>query len=80
MYRFVEHEVSRQRRGDIRREMAAYRLERTSRAGRGKGSRFLEDPGRKLGRYAGLLGKRLRGSDGADCYQATAKNGGWPMG
>jgi hypothetical protein len=79
MYGLVEHEVSRQRRADIQREVVAYRLEKKLRAGHGEESRFLEDLGWKLARYAGLLGKRLRGPDGADCYQAAAKNGGGPV-
>jgi hypothetical protein len=79
MYGLVEYEVSRQRRADIRREVAAYRLDNELRAGRGKEARSLEDLGRKLAQYAGLLGKRPRGQDGADCYRA-AKNGGGPMG
>ena len=75
MYGLIEHEVSRQRRVDIRQELAAYRLESKLRSGRVKEYRSLEEPGRRLARFAGLLGKRLRDPDS---YQA-AKDGGGPI-
>jgi hypothetical protein len=78
MYGMVEHEVSRQRRSDIRREVAAYRLESELRAGHGKERRSPEDLGRKLSWHALLLGKRLRVPHGADYHQA-AENGGGPV-
>ena len=78
MYGMVEHEVSRQRRSDIRREVTAYRLESEVRAGHGRGPRSPEYQGRKLARYALLFGKRLRGPHGADYHQA-AENGGGPV-
>ena len=80
MYGLVEYEFVRQRQEEIRREAAANRLARELRSGRGKEARSLEDLDRKLAWYAGLLGKRARGADGADCYQVAAKNGGGPMG
>jgi hypothetical protein len=78
MYGMVEHEVSQQRRSDIRREVTAYRLESELRAGHGRGPRSPVYQGRKLARYALLFGKRLRGSHGAD-YHRAADNGGGPM-
>jgi hypothetical protein len=62
MYGLVEYEFVRQRQEEIRREAAANRLARELRSGRGKEYRFLEDLGRRLTRYAGLLGKRLHGA------------------
>ena len=79
MYGMVEHEVSRQRRSDIRRGVTtAYRLESELRSGHGRGPRSPEYQGRKLARYALLFGKRLRGPHGADYHQA-ADNGGGPV-
>jgi len=75
MYGVVEHEVSRQRRSDIRPEVAAYRLESELRAGHGRGPRSTEYPGRELARYALLLGKHLRGPH----YHQAADNGGGPV-
>ena len=75
MYGLVEHEVSRQRRVDILREVTVYRLESELRSGRGKNYRFLEDLGQRLARYAGLFRKRLRDPDS---YQA-AEDGGGPL-
>jgi hypothetical protein len=75
MYGLVEHEVLRQRRMNIRHEVAAYRLEGELRSGRGKEHRFLRKLRRRLAGYAGLFGKRLRDPDG---YQA-AQNGGGPL-
>ena len=60
MYRLAEYEVSRQRRAEIRQEVAAYRLESALRANSGKGSGLLGDLKWELSRYAGLLGKRIR--------------------
>lgn len=78
MYGSIEHEVSRQHRSDIWREVAAYRLESGLRAGHGKERRSPEDTGRRLSWHALLLGKRLRGPHGADHHRAT-ENGGGPV-
>jgi hypothetical protein len=75
MYGSIGHEISRQLRSDIRREVAAYRLESGLRTGHGKERGSSEYPGRKLAWYALLFGKRLRGPHGAD-HQATENGGG----
>ena len=76
MYGTIGYEVSRQRRSDIRREVGAYRLESGLRTRHGKEHGSPEYQGRKLAWYALLLGKRLRGSHGADYHQATENGGG----
>jgi len=79
MYGSIEQVVSRERRSDIRREVAAYRLEGRLRAGHGREPRSPGAPGQKPSWYAPLLGRRLRGPHGADYHQA-AENGGGPVG
>ena len=76
MYGTIGHEISRQHRSDIRREVAAYRLEHSLRTGRGKERRSPEYPARKLTWIALLLGNRLREPHGADCHRATENGGG----
>ena len=76
MYGSIGYEVSRQHRSDIRREVAAYRLERGLRTGHGKEHGSPEYQGRKLAWFALLLGKRLREPHGADFDQATENGGG----
>jgi hypothetical protein len=76
MYGTIGHEVSRQHRSDIRREVAAYRLESGLRTSHGKEHGSPGYPGRKLAWYALLLGKRLRGPHGAEYHQSTENGGG----
>ena len=76
MYGSIGYEVSRQHRSDIRREVAAYRLERGLRTGHGKERGSSEYPGLKLAWYAHLFGKRLREPHRADYHQATDNGGG----
>jgi hypothetical protein len=62
MYALAQQEVWRQHPEDIRREVAAIRLEKAARANRKGGWVLRRDLGWELTRYAGLLGKRLRNS------------------
>lgn len=59
MYGFTDHEINRQHREQIRREVAVARLEKTARANREGGAGLVRSLGWELARYAGLLGKRL---------------------
>ena len=76
MYGTIGHEISRQHHSDIRREVAAYRLEHSLRTSHRKERRSPEYPGRKLTWFALLLGKRLREPHRADYHQATDNGGG----
>jgi hypothetical protein len=60
MYGVLEHGISRQRREEIRQEVAAYRLEKTARANREGRFRLMGDTKWELERYAELLKKHLR--------------------
>ena len=59
MYGLAEYEAWRRRPEEIRREVAAYRLEKSTRTGRQGGFRLMGDTRWELERYAGLLMKRL---------------------
>lgn len=60
MYALAEYEISRQHHEEMRREVAANRLERKLRAKRGGPSRRMRAPKWELSRYAGLLAGHLR--------------------
>ena len=60
MYGMLEQEISRQYRGEIRQQVAAYRLEKAARENRGGRFRLMGDTKWDLERHAGLLMKRLR--------------------
>ena len=62
MHGMAEYEVWRQRPEELRREMAAIRLQKTARMGREGRFRFMGDTRWELERYAGLLMKRLGNS------------------
>jgi hypothetical protein len=59
MHGMAEYEVWRQRPEELRREMAAIRLQKTARMGREGRFRLMGDMRWELERYAGLLMKRL---------------------
>lgn len=61
MYVLLDHEILRQRRQEIQREVASNRLERTARASHERRPRLVLDLGWELAGYGELLGKRLRG-------------------
>ena len=60
MYGMAEYEAWGQRPEEIRQEMAVHRLEKMARANREAKPGLWRDLRWDLGRYAGLLGKRLR--------------------
>ena len=62
MYGLAQHEAWRQRPEEIRREVAAIRLEKAARANRKREFGLGRDLGWELARFAGLLGKSLRNS------------------
>lgn len=61
MYVLVDHEILRQRRQKIQREVAASRLEKKARANHESRPRLALNLGRELARYGELLRKSLRG-------------------
>jgi hypothetical protein len=60
MYAAIDHEASRQHRQEIKQEVATYRLQNALRGSRAGKFRLLGDTKWELGRYVGLLRKRLR--------------------
>jgi hypothetical protein len=62
MYGMAQQDVWRQRPEEIRRQVAALRLEKTLRANREGGAGFWRDLSWEMARFAGLLNKRLRRS------------------
>ncbi len=60
MYGIAQQEAWRLRPEEIRREVAALRLEKTAREGREGRFRLVGNTKWELERYAGLLMKRLR--------------------
>lgn len=61
MYALVDHQILRQRRQEIQREVASNRLERTARANHERRPLLVLDLVRVLARHGELLGKRLSG-------------------
>jgi hypothetical protein len=59
MYGMLEQEISRQHRGEIRRQVAAIRLEKAARTNREGRFRVMRDTKWEVERYAGRLKKRL---------------------
>ena len=59
MHGMAEYEVWRQRPEELRREMAAIRLQKTARMGREGRFHLMRDTRWELERYAGLVMKRL---------------------
>jgi hypothetical protein len=59
MYGLAEYEAWRQRPEEIRREVAAIRLQKSARTGREGRFRLMGDTRWELDRYAGRLMKRL---------------------
>lgn len=62
MYGMAQQEVWWQRPEEIRRQVAAFRLEKAAGENRGEGSGIWADLSWELARFAGLLSKRLRRS------------------
>jgi hypothetical protein len=60
MYGMAQQEAWRLRPGEIRQQVAVYRLEKAAREGREQRFRHVGDTKWELERYAGLLMKRLR--------------------
>ena len=72
MYGLAEHGIFRQHREEIRQEAEAYRLEeKLARANREGRFRLIGDTKWELGRYAGLLKKRLRNTRNTARRDAT---------
>jgi hypothetical protein len=61
MYVLVDHEILRQRRQEMQREVASNRLWGTARANQERRPHLVLALGWELARYGELLGKRLRG-------------------
>lgn len=76
MYGLAVYGISRQRREEIRQEVAAYRLEeKLARANREGRFRLIGATKWELERYAGLLKKRLRNTEWREAV-ARAETGG----
>ena len=74
MYGLAEHGIFRQHREEIRQEAAGYRLEeKLARANRGGRFRLIGDTKWELGRYTGLLKKRLRNIRNTAWREAVAR-------
>jgi hypothetical protein len=74
MYGLAEYGISRQHREEIRQEVAAYRLEEKLACANREGRfRLIGDTKWELGRYAGLLKKRLRNIRNTAWREAVAR-------